>query len=141
MDKTEIAGLGAIPQKAERKKIKLLITIVDRGKGAKIIDLCGKEYSTYHLSFMGRGTANSDLLDYLGIGETKKDIIFSVVLEDRLPRVMQMIDREMKLGKAGGGIAFTVPIASVGGPMTLQFISGLYELFCEYAPKRSENLG
>jgi hypothetical protein len=113
----------------ERKRIKMLVTIVDRGKGAKVVELCGTEYSTFHLSFMGRGTANSDILDILGLGETKKDIIFSIVLEERLERVMEAIRRELRLDGPGNGIAFTIPIVSVGGPLTLQFISGLYNSF------------
>lgn len=129
------------PQKTVHKKIKLLITIVDRGKGKRIIELCQREYSAFHLSFMGRGTANSELLDYLGLGETEKDIVMSVVLEERLTQVMSLLDQEMKFSQPGNGIAFTIPIKSVGGPMTLQFISGLAAIFYDYAKKRSENLG
>ena len=128
-------------EKKAHKKIKLLITIVDRGKGSKVIELCQRHYSTYHLSFMGRGTARSELLDYLGLGETEKDIIFSVVLEEQVDKVMACFEEELKIEKIGTGIAFTIPISSVGGPMTLQFLSGLYEMYYEFAKKRGEKLG
>lgn len=132
---------GAAPPKAEHKPVKLLITIVDRGRGTRVLEICAKEYCNFHLSFMGRGTADTDLLDYLGLGETKKDIVFSIVLEEKLERVMEALHRELKLDDAGGGIAFTIPISSVGGPMTLKFISGLYETFHNNGDKRGECLG
>ncbi len=129
------------PQKSAHKKIKLLITIVDRGRGKDVIRLCQTEKSTYHLSFMGRGTANSEILDYLGLGETEKDIVMSVVLEERAGAVIDKLSREFGLAKAGNGIAFTIPIRSVGGPITLQFISGLYEMIESNAGARSEANG
>lgn len=122
------------------KRVKLLVTIVDRGKGKKIVELCKREFTTFHLALMGRGTAKSDILDYLGIGETEKDIVLSVVLEERLPRVLKLLEEEMDFDQPGHGIAFTIPISSVGGPITLQYISGLFSVIAEFAGKRSEHI-
>lgn len=123
------------------KRVKLLVTIVNRGKGGSVVELLKREYVMYNLSLMGRGTAKSHILDYLGLGETEKDIILSVVLEERLGRVLDVLGEELKLDTPGKGIAFTIPISSVGGPMTLQFISGMFDMLYDYSKKRSEGLG
>ncbi len=109
------------------QKVKLLVTIVNRGKGNKLIDLCKTEFVTYHLLLMGRGTAKSEILDYLGLGETDKDIVLSVVTEDLFPVVWEKIKEAMDFDEPGNGIAFSIPISSVGGPMTLKFIAGLFD--------------
>lgn len=124
-----------------RKRIKLLMTIVDRGKGKKVIETCNEACKSFHLSFMGRGTANSEILDYLGLGETEKDIIMSVIREECLADVMQALQQKMRLDIPGNGIGFTIPITSVGGPVTLQVISGTPESLEEYARKRRESHG
>ena len=49
---------------------KLIITLVDRGKGGKAVDL----YRNHHLHFdfacLGAGTASSKILNYFGLDET-----------------------------------------------------------------------
>lgn len=113
--------------KQNPRRIKALFTIVDRGLGKKVTELCQSMGVTYNLCFMGKGTANSDILNCLGLGETKKDVILSVVLEEKLPDVFNAFQKQLKLDKPGGGIAFAIPIMSVGGPITLQYISGLFQ--------------
>ena len=53
---------------------KLIITIVDRGKGTKAVDL----YRSHHLHFdfacLGAGTASSKILNYFGLDETAKEL-------------------------------------------------------------------
>ena len=123
------------------RPIKLLITIVDRGVGKRVVEICDSLDVKYHLTFMGRGTAKSDILDYFGLAETQKDIIFSVVLEDKVRRVLRTLTSELELDHPGNGIAFTVPIVSVGGPLTLQLISGLYDMLLDYAKRGGNRLG
>ena len=108
------------------KRIKLLVTIVDRGKGEKVVNICKKQGCMFHMIYLGYGTANSDLLDFLGLGNTAKDIVLSVVLEEKTQQTLQALTKEMKFDKPGNGIAFTISINSVGGPKTLRYISGLF---------------
>ncbi|MDL2236620.1 hypothetical protein LJC56_02160 [Christensenellaceae bacterium OttesenSCG-928-K19] len=125
-------------QKGAPKRIKLLVTIVDRGKGKEVREVVNKACRAFHLSFMGRGTAASEILDYLGLGETEKDIVMSVVREECLDEVMLALQKNLRLDIPGNGIAFTIRITSVGGPVTLNVISGTPETLEEYARKRRE---
>ena len=109
------------------KKIKMLITIVDRENGEDVVRALLREGLHYNMMLMGRGTASSELLDILGLGETEKYVILSFIAEEKIPQVMQMLESDHDLREAGNGIAFTVPVGSVGGPRTLAFLSQLME--------------
>lgn len=109
----------------KKPSLKLLITIVNRGKGKDVVDVCRTFCMNYHISLLGTGTATSEILDYLGLGETEKDIILSAVRTEELDGLLDALTQRLKLNKPGNGIAFTVPIKSVGGPKTLNILSGI----------------
>ncbi len=137
-----IRNEGVEPQPEQvRRRLKLLITITTRGRGKEVQEICTRVCNTVHLSLMGRGTAKSEILDYLGLGETQKDVILTVVRESCLKEVMDALQNEMKFHEHGNGIMFTIPITSVGGPVSLRFISGMFESMMENAEKRGENNG
>lgn len=109
----------------ENKHLKLIITIVDRGKGKHISALYRKHGVAYHFAALGRGTAKSEILEYLGVGENEKEIIFSLADEDTLPEIWQLLNEKCRFKEAGHGIAFTIPVASIGGKLTLEYVLGL----------------
>ena len=111
----------------KKPSLKLLITIVNRGKGKDVVDVCRTFCMNYHMSLLGTGTATSEILDYLGLGETEKDIILSAVSAEELNGILSELAKRLKLNKPGNGIAFTIPIKSVGGPKTLNILSGLVD--------------
>ncbi|HAK44067.1 MAG TPA: hypothetical protein DCM59_16970 [Clostridium sp.] len=105
--------------------IKLMVTIIDRGKGEKVTDICKENNISFHLICLGKGTANSEILEYLGIGDTEKDIVMSSVPEDRATSIVRELSKKLQLDKPGNGIVFTIPISSVAGVVTLQLLTGL----------------
>ena len=52
------------------QKIKCLVIIVNRDKGEQVAELCRSYQLYFTYGILALGTAGSDLLDYLGIGET-----------------------------------------------------------------------
>lgn len=101
----------------ENKRYKLLTTIVARGKGEKVVDLFNKKEIMFNLIILGEGTADSDILDYLGIGEIDKDVVLSIVSEENVEEVMGELREKMKFNLPGKGIAFTVPLSSIAARM------------------------
>ena len=104
--------------------IKTLFVIVDRGKADRIADritACGAAYP--HI-VLGMGTAPNELTELLGIGSPEKDVLIASVPCARLPAVIACLKEEFRFDEAGKGIAFTVPLASVGGPASLQILLG-----------------
>lgn len=109
------------------RHLNLLITIVDRDHGQIAVDLLLRENVLFHRIVLGRGTAKTEMLNLLGIGETQKDIIFSVLPEERTRRAMRRLRNTLQFDNPGHGVAFTVPISSVGGQKTLRHLSGILE--------------
>jgi len=97
--------------------IHMVIAIVDRGKGEKITSLYRKEGVAFHLIVLGHGTARTEMLNVLGLGETKKDTIFAFVPEGRVSPLLDLLADRMKMRYPGKGIAFAVPLGSMGGRM------------------------
>lgn len=113
-------------EKCIPKKIKLLISIVDRGKGQKFTEMYKNNNVKYNLIALGSGTAESEILDYLGLGETEKDIVISIVHEDDVKTIMNNLREKMHLSKPGNGIAFTIPITSIDSAITLDYLCSLF---------------
>ncbi len=105
--------------------LKLLATIVDRGKGQSVADLMKKEGALFHTIMLGKGTARKAVLNYLGLGETEKDVVVSTIPVDGGLHALRKLMQAMRLDAPGRGIAFTIPLSSVGGSKTLSYLSGI----------------
>ncbi|HBV67115.1 MAG TPA: hypothetical protein DEF04_02225 [Clostridiales bacterium] len=109
-------------EKIESKKAKLLIAIIDRGKGEKLTEFFRENKVVYNLIALGKGTAKSELLDYLGLGQTEKDIVISVMYEESVQNIMGILKDKIHLKEPGNGVAFTIPIGSVDSNQALEYI-------------------
>ncbi|MBO5313410.1 MAG: hypothetical protein J6B29_05530 [Clostridia bacterium] len=58
-------------------RIVLLLSIVQRGKGAQYIKMLKKYNMVLHYQCVGSGTASSEMMDILGLGSSDKDIMLS----------------------------------------------------------------
>ena len=104
------------------KKLKLLFTVVDRPKGEFYLDVLGQFDINFQMALGGLGTANSELLELLGL-EPHKAVILSVVREDLVDSVMNCLEDKFRTVRNGKGISFAVPLASVIGVNLYQFLS------------------
>ena len=99
----------------EDMRIRLMVIMLDRGKGARAAELFASYGLPLHYGTPGRGTANSELLDYLGLGETEKDVVFSLVPGCTIPGLLQAAGEKLQLATPGKGILFTIPLSAVSG--------------------------
>jgi hypothetical protein len=104
------------------KKLKLLVTIVDRPKGEFYLDVISQFDVNCQLAMGGLGTATSDLVELLGL-EPHKAVILSVVREDRMDIIMNCLEDKFATIRNGKGIAFAVPLSSVIGVNLYRFLS------------------
>ena len=104
------------------KKLKLLCTIVDRPKGEFYLDVISQFEVNCQMLLQGMGTAQSELLDALGL-TPHKAVIVSVVREDMTDALIQTLEDKFATIKNGKGIAFAVPLSSVIGVNLYQFLS------------------
>ncbi len=104
------------------KKLKLLVTVVDRSKGEFYLDVLSQFEVNCQLVLPGLGTATSEVAEMLGLNRHKA-VLLSVVREDRVEEVMKTLEMKFETIKNGKGIAFAVPMSSVIGVSIYQFLS------------------
>ena len=73
------------------EKIRMLVSIVERGHGKTLIEWFGKNGVTYHYRCHGHGTASSDMMDILGLGSSEKDIVISFGTESTIAKLAWML--------------------------------------------------
>ena len=99
-----------------------MTTIVDRKVAKKYSELYKENEQHVMFVTLGSGTAANEILDYLGLENTEKAVIFSVQEESAWEKTKKQLQQKLKIDAPGGGIAFTIPLSSVGGKKTLQFL-------------------
>ena len=104
------------------KKLKLLFTVVDRPKAEFYLDVLSQFEVNCQMVTGGVGTAQSELVELLGLN-IHKAVILSVVREDRVDAIMNCLEDKFSTIKNGKGIAFAVPMSSVIGVNMYQFLS------------------
>ena len=104
------------------KKLKLVITVVDRPKAEFYLDVLSQFEVNFQMAVPGKGTAQSELIDMLGLN-IHKAVLMSVVREDMVEPIMKCLEDKFSTIKNGKGIAFAVPLSSVIGVNMYQFLS------------------
>ena len=104
------------------KKLKLVFTVVDRSKAEFYLDVLSQFDVNFQMATPGKGTAQSELIDMLGLN-LHKAVLLSVVREDMVEPVMKCLENKFQTIKNGKGIAFAVPLSSVIGVSIYQFLS------------------
>ena len=111
------------PFKSDFKKLKLLVTVVNRNKTDFYMDFLTSLGVNFQTSVAAQGTAKSDTLYLLGLADSDKSVIFSILREDRAEEAMQGLEEKFQTLRGGKGIAFTVPLTGVIGVAIYRFLS------------------
>lgn len=106
----------------------IMTTIIDRKNSKKYIDLYKKDKLEVMYITLGEGTARGDILDYLGLEASEKMVIFNFVQQNDWMLTKKNLQRKLQIDAPGEGIAFLVPLSSIGGKRTLQFLLDRQEL-------------
>ena len=104
------------------KKLKLIITVVDRPKGEFYLDVIGQFEVNCQLALAGMGTASSEIVELLGLNNHKA-VILSIAREDQVPVIMNTLEEKFQTVRNGKGVAFAVPLSSVIGVNLYRFMS------------------
>jgi len=106
----------------------IMTTIIDRKNSKKYIDLYKKDKLEVMYITLGEGTERGDILDYLGLEASEKMVIFNFVQQHDWMLTKKDLQRKLQIDAPGEGIAFLVPLSSIGGKRTLQFLLDRQEL-------------
>lgn len=109
--------------KLASSKLEILITVVNREKTDFFMDLIESADVNMQFSMSARGTANIALLNKLGITDTEKSVIFSVIKEENSKEILELLDKKFGTTRGGNGIAYTIPMSSIIGVSAFAFLA------------------
>lgn len=104
-------------------RLEMLITVVSRNKAEYYVDLMQSFEINMQIVTHATGTANEKMLSLLGLTDSEKVVIFSVIQQNKIPNAMSVLEEKFKTIKGGKGIAFTIPLTSVIGKLIFGFLS------------------
>lgn len=122
------APTKAEPLKTDFKRLKLLVTVVNRKKTEFYMDYLTSLGINFQTSMAGHGTASSDTMYLLGLENSDKGVIFSVLREDLVPVALQGLEEKFHTIRNGKGIAFVTPMSSIIGV-------AIYRFLCDHRAK------
>ena len=105
------------------KKLKMLVTVIDRSKTLFYLDLLEQFEVNVQMVLYGKGTAKSEMLKLLGLAETDKTVILSYITEDKVKPALETLNEKFYKVKNGKGIAFTISMDSIIGVSMYQLLS------------------
>lgn len=104
-------------------EIYLMTTITNRSMMPKFLAFYQEQGVTVNFVTLGHGTAASEMLDYFGLEASEKAVLFAMVTDGVWKEVKKGLQMRFRIDVPGTGIAFTVPLGSIGGRRELQFLT------------------
>jgi hypothetical protein len=112
-----------VPESLRSGRLELLVTVVNRPKADFYVDLLQGFEVNLMFSAPGEGTAGAQLGEVLGLANTGKTVIFSIIREDRSDEALDTLSTKFRTINGGKGIAFTVPLTGTIGVLAYGFMS------------------
>lgn len=107
------------------KKLQLLVTVVNRKKAEFYIDFLQEFEVNMQLNFAAEGTASTETLSLLGLTDSEKSVIFTIIREDKAQEALSELEEKFNTIKNGKGIAFTIPLSGTIGVAIYQFLANI----------------
>ena len=112
-----------VEEQENLKKLSVFVVVVNRGLAGAICKIFQNSGSNAQVIQRGNGTASKEIRDILGIEDTGKDIIFSIIKRDSVPEVKPELKAFFKASKYNKGIGFSIPMSSIIGVKLYQFLT------------------
>ena len=100
----------------------MMAVITNRNMKERFKNFFEENGQTVYFETPGRGTASSEVLDYFGLEATEKMVYLAVVTDNMWKRLKRELIVRLQIDVPGTGIAFTVPLSSIGGKKALQYL-------------------
>ena len=91
---------------------KLIVSIVPHNSGELVTNVARQAGANGGTIFMGRGTAQNNIIQLLGLGDTSKDIVYVLVEDKDLKNVVCKIIEECSKKKSHFGVLFTLDVSA-----------------------------
>lgn len=98
----------------------LIITVVNKGLARKVVQASREAGASGGTILRGRGTGTREMMRFLGIHfEPEKEVIFTLIGEEKVAPVQEALLRAGKLDSPGAGIAFVIHVCKAFGLSSL----------------------
>ena len=114
-------GRNAPAVKPSLPELKVIFFIVDWNQANVVSGVFVEEKVRFHFISMGKGTANSEILDLLGIGAGEKAVVICIEQQVLVPVLIKEVRKKLSRDNPGAGIAFTIPLSAINDPVLLIF--------------------
>ena len=104
-------------------KLKILVTVVSRAKADFYMDHIQSFGANVQMVLFGRGTAPKEFLAAMGLTDSDRAIILSIIGENNLRNALDSLGEKFNTIQGGKGIAYTIPMSSVIGKSIFNFLS------------------
>ena len=104
-------------------KLMMLITVVQKGKGTFFADFIKTFDANLQIAIVGTGTADDNLVEFLGLKDNRRSIILSIVRQERVDEIMEALEERFHTVNNDKGISFAMPLSSVIGKLSYGFLS------------------
>lgn len=101
------------------KELVLITIIVDCGKGSRVLRIARDNEVSGGTVLMADGTIRHGLLNFLGITDTRKEIIMMAAERESADHALKALDRELEFSKLNHGIAYMTQLCKVTGAASL----------------------
>lgn len=93
--------------------LRLIVLIADVPTAKKAEALLQKAGMRMRYRIRAEGTVSNELLDYLGLGNRDRRVIFVVAPKQLAPILLNRLNMELQMENPGNGVAFTVRVSGV----------------------------
>ena len=100
----------------------MVMTVSDRENEEQVIDIFRENNVFTTDVILGTGTAPTEILDYLYLSPNEKAVVFGVITEAGLTPLLKNFRKKLYIDRAGNGIVAAVPLNSIGGRRSLEYI-------------------
>ena len=107
------------------RPLKLFISIVPQGQGDAIMKLLEKTGATFSYVTSGEGTGRTYVPGLLSVADVKKQIVFSLVREDKTQEVVEALETRFSTSRAAQGVALSIKLTSVAGVSVYRFLTNV----------------
>lgn len=104
-------------------KLYLMCAVLNRSHLVEVLSVFRKNGLDRDFIMLAHGTATSEVLSTFGLENAEKAVVLSLVSDTVWKAVKKELERKIKIDIPGTGIAFIVPVSSVGGKRELAFFT------------------
>lgn len=102
----------------QSKRLMVLLSIVEREKGKRLMARLDKQDIRMHFQCVGFGTAPTEMMDIFGLGSNDKDIVISLAAESAVKRLMADFSNNFNSYSEYGGLLMVLHLSAASRLVT-----------------------